>query len=60
MDTVDQVLEDLKKRKQLGIERYGKPLRSDNERDMLWEAYEEMLDFLVYLRAYIDRENLKK
>lgn len=55
MDTVDQVLEDLKARKQLGIERYGKALRSDNERDMLWEAYEEAMDLCVYLRAELDR-----
>lgn len=56
-DSVDQVMEDLLARKQLGIERYGQPLRADNSRDMLQEAYEEALDLCVYLRAELERRS---
>lgn len=53
-DTVDhnlleQVVEDMKARDQVGRERYGTPLRPDNGRDALVDAYQELLDFTVYL-----------
>ena len=45
------VIEDMAKRLELGIERYGTGLQADNGRDMLQDAYEEALDLCVYLRG---------
>lgn len=49
------VLRDMEERRGLGIERYGKPVRADNGRDHLVDAYQEALDLCVYLRAEIER-----
>jgi hypothetical protein len=48
------VLEDMRARRAAGIERYGKPLRHDNGRDHLTDAYQEALDLAVYLRNEIE------
>lgn len=45
-----QVMADLAQRAKLGQERYETPLLPHNGRDMLRDAYEEMLDHLPYLR----------
>lgn len=45
------VMQDMAKRLELGIERYGTGLQADNGRDMLQDAYEEALDLCVYLRG---------
>lgn len=45
------VLEDIHKRLQIGIERYGTGLQAGNGRDMLQDAYEEALDLAIYLRG---------
>ena len=45
------VVDDIIKRLDLGIERYGTGLQADNGRDMLLDAYEEALDLCVYLRG---------
>lgn len=45
---LDAMCADVKARQQLGISRYGKPLQAFNGRDCLQDAYEELLDFLVY------------
>jgi hypothetical protein len=42
---------DLEQRLQLGLTRYGQPLRPFNGRNQLLDAYEEVLDALVYLRS---------
>ena len=44
------VREDLHRREQLGIQRYGTPLQPFNGRDALTDAYEEALDLACYLR----------
>ena len=44
---------DLEQRLQLGMQRYGQPLRAFNGRNQLRDAYEEVLDALVYLKAAI-------
>lgn len=44
---------DLEQRLQLGVSRYGQPLQPFNGRDSLLDAYEEVLDALVYLRTAI-------
>ena len=52
------VMEDMKGRLALGIERYGTGLQAHNGRDMLLDAYEEALDLSVYLRGMIyERDN---
>lgn len=47
----DHVVVDMRERDRLGRERYGTPLTADNGRDQLVDAYQEMLDGVVYLRA---------
>lgn len=47
------VLKDIKARLQLGIERYGIGLQANNGRDMLKDAYEEVLDLTIYLRGVL-------
>ena len=45
------VMDDMRLRLSLGIERYGTGLQAGNGRDMLRDAYEEALDLCVYLRG---------
>jgi hypothetical protein len=45
---------DMLERDRIGRERYGTPLKTHNGRNHLVDAYQEMLDALVYLRAEID------
>ena len=53
----DLVMEDMKARDHLGRQRYGTPLQAHNGRDALQDAYEEALDFAVYLKqALVERE----
>lgn len=47
------VIQDVAARLQVGIERYGTPLQANNGRDALWDAYQEALDLVVYLRQMI-------
>lgn len=56
-DTVDQVIDDLVERKQLGIERYGIALNANSDKNLLQEAYEEAMDLAIYLRAEIERRD---
>lgn len=51
------VMQDMAKRLELGIERYGTGLQADNGRDMLQDAYEEALDLCVYLRGIMYERN---
>lgn len=54
-DCWELVLADMRERRELGIEKYGKPLRPDNGRDALVDAYQEVLDLTVYLRQAIEQ-----
>lgn len=57
-DIKQVVVEDLERRYQQGIQEYGVPLRPHNGRDALWDAYEEALDLVQYLRqAIYERDN---
>lgn len=51
---VDMVVEDLAQRRAKGIETYGEPLRANNGRDALWDAYEEALDLCCYLKQTLE------
>ena len=53
----DLVIEDMKKRKAFGLEKYGTCLTSDNGRDHLKDAYEECLDMLVYLKCAMEQRD---
>ena len=48
--SMDLLIEDIKKRDQVGLQRYGTRLQAFNGRNALQDAYEEMLDAVVYLR----------
>jgi hypothetical protein len=49
--TAWNVLNDMRDRDRVGRERYGTPLTVNNGRDQLVDAYQEMLDGSVYLKA---------
>ena len=51
---VDLVLADMRERDQTGRQRYGVPLTSRNGRNHLVDAYQELLDYVVYLTAELD------
>lgn len=44
------VVSDMKARRLLGIERYGRPVKVFNGRNALQDAYEEALDLAVYMK----------
>jgi hypothetical protein len=53
------VMDDMRQRLQVGIERYGTGLQPFNGRDMLRDLYEELLDAAVYVRGAIyERDDL--
>lgn len=52
------VLADMAARREVGIERYGKPVfAGDGGEDWMQHAYEELLDLCVYLKAAMMRKN---
>ena len=52
-DVQSMVIEDIRHRREVGIERYGTALQPHNGRDALRDAYEEALDLACYLRQAI-------
>ena len=46
----DLVIQDLKDRREGGVEKYGKELLTHNGRDPLIDLYQELVDAVVYLR----------
>lgn len=48
---VEHALNDMRERDRVGRERYGTPLTTNNGRDHLVDAYQELLDGAVYLKA---------
>lgn len=57
---VDSVIEELLKRKQLGIERYGVALQAGNGRDAIRDALDEAIDLVFYLyQAIAERDQNK-
>jgi hypothetical protein len=54
------VVEDLKDRRQFGLDKYGTLLQAGNGRNALLDAYQEVQDMLVYLKQAIVENNNKK
>jgi hypothetical protein len=52
------VVKDMEDRDKLGRARYGIPLRPQNGRDALVDAYQEVLDLSVYLRQEIEERRM--
>ncbi len=54
---VDVVLADIRERAETGKKKYGTYLQTDNGRDALWDAYQEAIDLVMYLRqALLEKE----
>jgi hypothetical protein len=49
----------MRERDKIGRERYGTPLQTRNGRRHLVDAYQERLDYVVYLRGWME-ENYDK
>jgi hypothetical protein len=52
-DILPAVITDLKRRDEIGTIKYGTTLQSNNGRDCLMDAYQEVLDLAMYLRQVI-------
>jgi len=50
------VIEDIRERLELGINRYGTPLQAHNGRNALRDAYEEVLDLAVYVKQVLEEQ----
>jgi len=59
-DIMDLVIQDMHARKELGMERYGVPLRTFNGRKALKDLYEELLDACVYIRQEMEERECGK
>jgi hypothetical protein len=57
IDIQTLVMQDVAKRRAVGIERYGTPLQAHNGRDALQDAYDEALDLVMYLRQMIEERS---
>lgn len=53
-DMTDLVISEQMQRKLFGVEKYGMPLRANNGRSPLIDAYHESLDHSLYLRQAIE------
>jgi hypothetical protein len=45
----DRLIDEIRARRELGVQRYGSPLMTHNGRDALQDAWEESIDLAVYL-----------
>lgn len=57
--TVTLLVADMRERHELGIVRYGVPLTSGNGRNSMIDAYQELLDFVVYTRTWLDEQGIE-
>lgn len=55
-DIADLAVEDIKKRKIMGKKKYGVPLRANNGRNAIQDAYEEAQDMMLYLKQRLVEE----
>lgn len=56
----DAVMEDLRYRREHGINKYGTELRANNGRDPLVDAYQEVLDLALYLKQTLMERDAAK
>lgn len=54
----DLVIRDLNARRELGISRYGQELLTNNGRNPMVDAYQEILDLACYFRQKLTEEGL--
>lgn len=57
--TVSDLIADMQARDKIGRERYGVPLTSKNGRDAMVDAYQELLDYVVYVRTWLDEQGIE-
>lgn len=55
----DLVLADIQARVDAGFQKYGTKLMTHNGRDPLWDAYQEAIDLVMYLRQAIAERDEK-
>lgn len=56
-EVADLVLADIQARVDAGFQKYGTKFMTHNGRDPLWDAYQEAIDLVMYLRqAIAERE----
>lgn len=55
----DLVMQDIKEREDYGIKTYGTRLQPFNGRNALIDAYQELLDLVVYLRQMIYEKEIQ-
>ena len=51
-----ELVDDMLARKEFGLRKYGTILHPDNGRDHTKDAYDEVLDLLVYLRTVMESD----
>lgn len=55
---IEFVLQDIRERAETGKLKYGHYLETKNGRNPLWDAYQEAIDLVMYLRqALLEQEN---
>jgi hypothetical protein len=55
---VINLVNDMAERHEIGIKRYGVSLTSGNGRNSMVDAYQELLDFVVYVRTWLDEREI--
>ena len=53
LDVGTYVFQDIEERIKAGEQKYGSRLQTHNGRDALWDAYQEAIDLVLYLRQVI-------
>jgi hypothetical protein len=51
------VLVDIQERARAGLKKYGTMLKAYNGREALWDAYQEAIDLVMYIRQDIEERN---
>lgn len=57
-DIQSLVIDDIRARREVGIQRYGTALQSHNGRDGLRDLYEELIDGAMYARQLLEERNI--
>ena len=60
MNITELVIEDIKKRADIGLAKYGRPLTAFNDRSALQDLYEELLDAAQYIKQEIVEKEQKE